>query len=105
MAGQKLFAIYETNGPATSVSSMFRRDRKHNARATQMAFNSSKQLPDGTARMNLRLEPGASYRVQASTDLVQRLDLTNFVSSSLSIQFTDTSATNYSQRFYRLASP
>jgi outer membrane protein assembly factor BamB len=106
VAGPNLFAIYETNGPGASVSPMFRRDRKHNARATQVALDGFSLLSDGSAHMNLHVEPGASYRVQASTDLMQWLDLTNFVSSAASVvSFTDTNATNFSQRFYRIASP
>ena len=49
-------------------------------------------------------EPGTKYVVQGSTDLVNWSALmTNQVSGLGYMEFTDTSATNYHKRFYRIA--
>ena len=55
--------------------------------------------------MTLTVETGRSYRVQASVDLLAWTDLSNFVSTNIITQFSDTAATNFPQRFYRVATP
>ncbi|MEO5803060.1 MAG: M12 family metallo-peptidase [Verrucomicrobiota bacterium] len=48
---------------------------------------------------------GASYRLQASTNLINWVTLTNVVSSNVSNLFLDTGATNFKNRFYKIVSP
>ena len=48
---------------------------------------------------------GLSYRIDASSDLVNWLPVTNFISTNAATYFRDTSATNYSRRFYRAVVP
>jgi len=55
--------------------------------------------------MTLTVETGRSYRVQASVDLLAWTDLSKFVSTNDITQFGDTAATNFPQRFYRVATP
>jgi hypothetical protein len=45
--------------------------------------------------------PGLSYEIDASTNLVNWLPLTNFISTNTPFYFNDPTATNYNQRFYR----
>ena len=40
--------------------------------------------------------------IEASTDLLYWVNLTNIILTNLTAPFTDPSATNYSQRFYRV---
>jgi hypothetical protein len=58
-------------------------------------------LPNRVAVGILALVPGELYGVQASTDLVHWISLTNTVIDPATGHFTNNSATNYSFRFYR----
>lgn len=53
--------------------------------------------------MTLELEVGRAYRIEASTDLVNWVTITNFVSGGQALQFLDHAATNLTRRFYRVA--
>ena len=57
-------------------------------------------------RVNFRLSgfEGRSYVIQASTNLAQWQNLSTNAAAGGMIQFTDNSATNYPQRFYRVQS-
>jgi hypothetical protein len=52
---------------------------------------------------NLKLfgPTGASYRIEASTNFLNWLTLTSFLSTNSPSSFNDPGATNYRQRFYR----
>jgi hypothetical protein len=50
-------------------------------------------------------ESGRQYRVQASTNLVSWVDITNLISTAGSWQFSDSFVTNFPRRFYRVTSP
>ena len=49
--------------------------------------------------------PGSSVTIKQSSDLVNWALLTNLVNTNGTVQFTDTSASNAPQRFYRATSP
>lgn len=55
--------------------------------------------------LGIAFEAGKNYRIQTTTNMQYWTDLTNFVSSSVTMEFLDTSATNDTQRFYRVVSP
>jgi len=55
--------------------------------------------------MNLLLEAGRSFRVQASSNLQTWTDVTNFTSTGMASQFLDAGAINQVRRFYRVISP
>ena len=62
------------------------------------------QLAGGTFTLRFYGEPGTSYVVQASTNLVHWQPVaTNQVSGLGYLEFTDTVSTNYPKRFYRIA--
>ncbi|MEK7686100.1 MAG: hypothetical protein AAB466_11825 [Verrucomicrobiota bacterium] len=64
----------------------------------------AQSLANGMFAFRFYGEPGAYYRVQASTNLVNWLPLaTNQISGLGYLEFTDTSSTNYDRRFYRIA--
>jgi hypothetical protein len=58
---------------------------------------------------NLTFATNFSYRIQATTNLgtnpIPWIDLTNFTPASSSLTFTDSAATNFTVRFYRVVSP
>jgi hypothetical protein len=56
-------------------------------------------LGDGTIRLQVTAEPG-HYSVEASTNLADWIELTNFINSSNSFDYIDVE-TNLTQRFYR----
>ena len=49
--------------------------------------------------------PGFNYRVDFSTNLADWGPLTNLISTNATMYFRDSSATNYSRRFYRAVMP
>jgi hypothetical protein len=51
--------------------------------------------------LSLSATPDLIYRLDASTNLVDWLALTNIANPSGTIQFSDLQATNFSRRFYR----
>lgn len=55
--------------------------------------------------LDLALEVGRAFRVQASSDLQTWTDVTNFVSAVPAVQFVDVAAKPLSRRFYRIVSP
>jgi hypothetical protein len=55
--------------------------------------------------LNASVEPGLSYRVQASTDLVTWTTISQFTSGSTQTRIVDTQASGYPMRFYRVVSP
>jgi photosystem II stability/assembly factor-like uncharacterized protein len=50
---------------------------------------------------SLDAEPGRTYTVQGSPDLLNWSDVTNATAAGSSLDFTDPAATNLTQRFYR----
>ena len=60
--------------------------------------------PDGQFHFTLEGQPGRSYTIQASTDLVNWSALTNFVSATGTNEFTASAAPNFKGRFYRALS-
>jgi hypothetical protein len=103
VAGPFLWAFYGSSPPEQSPWAMFRREPTHNARAIQLALTALARQPNGAFSMRLGLDIDRTYEVQASSDLFNWTVLTNFTSTCCATQFTDQAATNFPQRFYRLA--
>lgn len=61
--------------------------------------------PSGQFAFTVVGEAGRSYTIQASTDLVHWIALTNFVSATGTNQFADAAAPNFNRRFYRVITP
>lgn len=66
-----------------------------------LGFNTAQPLSANGFLLNVQGPPGSNYVIQVSSDLINWQPLTNFVSTNASMSIQDTSATNYSQRFYR----
>ena len=64
-----------------------------------------RSLPDGVFQINVTGSGGAIYGIEASTNLVDWLLLTNWVSTNTVMQFIDTGAANFNRRFYRAVLP
>lgn len=60
---------------------------------------------DGLPVFQLTGDSGFNYKVQASTDLVNWVDIAVLVNSNGVVPFVDPESTNYSQRFYRAVAP
>lgn len=59
------------------------------------------RLHDSSLSLPLTGRTNVSFRIEASTNLVNWLTLSNFTSTGGFIEFTDLSATNFPGRFYR----
>ncbi len=57
------------------------------------------------ARFEVSLNPGAVYRLQASTNLLNWETLTNFISGTNCLSYRDPEAALHPMRFYRVVSP
>lgn len=55
--------------------------------------------------LDVALEVGRTFRVQASSDLQTWSDVTSFVSTAQAVRFVDDAAKPLSRRFYRIVSP
>ena len=77
----------------------------------EVAFTSAPTLvspvltTDGQFHVTLVGKAGRSSTIQASTNLVNWIALTNFVSANGTNQFTDATAPNLDRRFYRAVTP
>ncbi|HEX4265463.1 MAG TPA: M12 family metallopeptidase [Verrucomicrobiae bacterium] len=63
---------------------------------------------NGVFGFNIALQPNASYRIQATTNLSASnswVELTNFTPTISPVPFADHSALNFVRRFYRVVSP
>jgi hypothetical protein len=69
--------------------------------ALSVAANPSNGLPT----FQLTGQPGYSYAVQASTNLVDWTNISLVVNTNGTVPFTDPASTNYNQRFYRAVTP
>jgi hypothetical protein len=58
-------------------------------------------LPGGGFQVSVLNEPGRSYRVETSTNLLDWEILSSFYSTNVVMPVPDNSATNWPQRFYR----
>ena len=70
-----------------------------------LRFESAGLLPQEQVRLVLTGEPGGSVTIRRSSNLLNWVLLTNLVNSNGIVQFTDLSASNAPQRFYRATSP
>ena len=70
-----------------------------------MYFKSVSLLPQNQVQLVVSGPPGGSVAIKQSSDLVNWLLLTNLTNTNGTVQFTDTSASNAPQRFYRATSP
>jgi len=67
-------------------------------------FLSVSVLANGLVQMVLGGQPGASYAIDGSSNLVNWIPLTNFVNTNGTCLFTDTASTNHPVGFYRARS-
>jgi hypothetical protein len=63
------------------------------------------RLPGGAVQIALAGSIGQSYIIEASTDLVTWVTVTNLTATSATEKFVDSSATNFNRRFYRAVLP
>jgi hypothetical protein len=61
--------------------------------------------PGGLPQGSVASVPGQTYMIQASSDLINWVTVTNVTLNSTNGQFIDPTMTNYPQRFYRAAGP
>ena len=102
--GGKVYAVQASAGQGPEPWPMHRRNPSRTGRATQRRIERSKASPAGPFTMDLVLEPGESYEVQYSTNLVEWNTLTNLQSATYTNQIVDSEWTNAAARFYRLSS-
>ena len=66
-----------------------------------LRFDSIRLLTDGRIQLVLKGEPGDRCFVDESSNLVNWIELTNFINTDGTTEFTDESGTNLRRRFYR----
>jgi hypothetical protein len=66
-----------------------------------LGYNTTQPLSANGFLLNVQGPVGSDYVIQVSSDLINWQPLTSFVSTNASTYFQDTTATNYSRRFYR----
>lgn len=91
--------------PAQSGWPMYRRDAQRQARKAQCGLDRLEIASDRSALLSLRMETGLVYTLQGATDLVNWSSVTQFVTPLPAVTVRDYTASNYSSRSYRLATP
>ena len=71
----------------------------------QLGFAAGPPLSGNGLSFDLQISPGLNGRIEASTNLMDWVTLTNFVGTNAIIHIRDTAATNLNQRFYRAVTP
>jgi uncharacterized repeat protein (TIGR02543 family) len=66
-----------------------------------LGFNTTQPLSANGFMLTVQGPLGSNYVIQVSTNLINWQPLTIFVSTNATMYFQDTSATNFSRRFYR----
>jgi hypothetical protein len=69
------------------------------------AFTNVTLLPNGAIRMLMTGSPDSVFRVLSSTNLLNWQTLATLTNSTGTVQFTDSSVTNFNRRYYRLVTP
>jgi hypothetical protein len=72
---------------------------------TQAPSLTESRLADGTVELSLTGQTNLLYVIQASTNLVQWTKIGVRTNLTGRLEFTDRTATNYLQRFYRAVAP
>jgi hypothetical protein len=75
------------------------------APAMKLALNPSQTFGSNGLNCLLSALPGLNYEIEASTNLVNWIILTNFVSTNSPYYFSDPQTSNFKQRFYRAVMP
>jgi len=70
-----------------------------------LGFGSSQPWSANGLSLMLQGPIGSNYQIQASTDLLEWLPITNFVITNAPFYFNDPASTNYIRRFYRAVIP
>jgi hypothetical protein len=65
-------------------------------------FVQTTYLPNGNVQLQIQVNPGWTYQLQASTDLVNWTILTTFTPTTSLYMYVDTTSHGYRYRFYRL---
>ena len=68
-------------------------------------FKPTASYDSGVLRLSVETEPGWSYTLQASTDLVEWLPIRTSFATGTVLDFTDPDAGSYNWRFYRIVVP
>jgi hypothetical protein len=69
------------------------------------AFTEAVPLPSGAFQLTIIGPNGQQVRVDATTDFITWLTLTNLINSTGTLQWVDPEATNFNVRFYRAVGP
>jgi outer membrane protein assembly factor BamB len=101
-SGTKLYALSGTNLLQKAPWPMFGRNPAHEARAPQRPVIQAAGVGTNGFSMTLTVEPDEGYVVEASTDLLNWMRLTNFTATTVTNFFVDVAAAGFAQRFYRL---
>ena len=73
--------------------------------ALRLAFGAGSPPGKNSLEFDLQISPGMNGRIEASTNLVDWVTLTNFVGTGITLHFRDAATTNFDHRFYRAVSP
>jgi hypothetical protein len=71
----------------------------------RLGFRSAQPMTSDGLHLSLEVSLGISGRIEVSTNLEDWTTLTNFASTNATMQFRDSTVTNYHWRFYRAVAP
>jgi hypothetical protein len=71
----------------------------------QLGFGAGPSLDGNGLGFDLQISPGLNGRIEASTNLMDWVTLTNYIGTNATLHFRDVTATNLNHRFYRAVTP
>ena len=71
----------------------------------QLGYTLANPMTTNGLNFSLQVSHGINGKIQVSSNLVGWLTLTNFVGTNSPLNFLDSAATNFNQRFYRAVTP
>jgi outer membrane protein assembly factor BamB len=102
------FTFYAVNGAAPLANSAwpkYKQNLRNTGRVEKPALKQPQKRSDGGFQFQLQGELGQGYTVLGSTNLNTWTSLTSLVATTVPMNITDFTATNFPVRFYRASSP
>lgn len=90
---------------ASTAWPMERHDAQRTGRTTQASTKAITVTEEGKFSLTLSVEPGKTYKVEASEDFETWVEIGTFTSNSAAKDFLDETSADKPQRFYRLVVP
>ena len=100
--GNTLYAIASVGDkPANSTWPMYQQNSRHTGRIERPALNAPQKRADSNFQFQIYTDLGKTNTIQTCSNLTNWTPLTNILITNVPMDFIDSDASNFSQRYYR----